>query len=354
MTSSTKASVCVLGAGFFGSLAALKLAEAGHQVHLLERADDILQGASKHNHNRIHFGYHYLRSVETARDSREGLQTFSEFFGDAICSNFTNYYAIAAEDSKSSPEDFEAFCDKVGIAYAAEYPSSRLLNPERLAACYRVPEPVFDYGCVHAQLTRRLALSNVVLRLNTEVARVRRVNGHFSVDAPGLSLECDVVVNCTYNGLNRIREMLDLPSRHYLFEDVAIPVLRYAHPMVGLTVMDGEFCSVMPRGMRPHEFLLYHVKHSVLARNLGETPPDGPRPVLDEAQIVREAATYMPFVRDCAPIDHYRWMRVVLENDDDARRSIVSNDAERYWSVLSGKVTTCVDVANLLVRRIAS
>jgi hypothetical protein len=47
-------------------------------------------------------------------------------------------------------------------------------------------------------------------------------------------------------------------------------------------------------------------------------------------------------------------MRVVMENDDDARRSTINNDVPNYWSVLSGKVTTCVKVANELSKQVGA
>ena len=86
--------VLIIGAGLFGCCADIELAEAGFAVTLIEKEQDIMNGASKHNHNRIHFGFHYPRSTETARQSLDGLVLFLMRFKDSIISGFPNYYFI--------------------------------------------------------------------------------------------------------------------------------------------------------------------------------------------------------------------------------------------------------------------
>ena len=53
--------IAIIGAGFFGSTIALKLSEQ-HTVHLYEKENNILNGASKVNQFRFHMGFHYPRS----------------------------------------------------------------------------------------------------------------------------------------------------------------------------------------------------------------------------------------------------------------------------------------------------
>ena len=72
--------ILVIGAGIFGCCIASELAKIGYDVVLIEQDSDIMQRASKLNHNRIHFGFHYPRSPRTARQSLEGLITFFQQF----------------------------------------------------------------------------------------------------------------------------------------------------------------------------------------------------------------------------------------------------------------------------------
>ena len=68
--------VLVIGAGLFGSSVAAILADKNVNIDLVEAEDDIMKLASRVNHNRIHLGYHYLRSIDTAEQSIEGLLSF--------------------------------------------------------------------------------------------------------------------------------------------------------------------------------------------------------------------------------------------------------------------------------------
>ena len=93
--------ILVIGGGLFGSSVASILAGKNVKIDLAEAEDDIMKMASRVNDNRIHLGYHYLRSIATAEQSIEGLLSFLFHFGDAVVYQFPNYYAIAKEGSKT-------------------------------------------------------------------------------------------------------------------------------------------------------------------------------------------------------------------------------------------------------------
>jgi hypothetical protein len=161
----------------------------------------------------------------------------------------------------------------------------------------------------------------------------------------------DVVINTTYSNINQINSYLGVGQKKLLFENVIIPVFKYPSRALGLTIMDGPFCSVMPRGKVKNEFLLYHVKESVTQSQLSANNPGyGSNPVLDreaEAIIYKQSALYMPFLNDAVRAGHNKTTRLVYENSDDARITELQTypDIKNYFSVLSGKVTTCIQVA---------
>ena len=53
--------IAIIGAGFFGTTAALKLSKS-HNVDLFEKKKDILNGASKINQFRFHLNNHFFKS----------------------------------------------------------------------------------------------------------------------------------------------------------------------------------------------------------------------------------------------------------------------------------------------------
>ena len=75
--------IAVIGGGIFGVTTAIKLAN-NHDVDLYEKNSDILQNASGINQYRLHRGYHYPRSKDTAFSSLQSEMLFKKEFSEAI------------------------------------------------------------------------------------------------------------------------------------------------------------------------------------------------------------------------------------------------------------------------------
>lgn len=340
----------VVGAGIFGCNCAIEFAKAGFRVDLIESDSDIMMQASKNNHNRIHLGYHYLRSKQTAQQSLEGLLSFLFYYGDSVIHSFPNYYAIAKEGSLTSVDEFIDFCDTIGIDYDEEFPSSEIINHEKIDNCFKVPEPVFDYTSLKRSIWKRIQESAINLKLNTTLLDLSfnpDTKIYTATTAEGIK-EYDAVINVTYSQLNKVNEMVGAEKRLMKFQDVVIPNFYYEHEPIGLTIMDGPFCSVMPAGKLENQFLLYHVKNSV----------QGSKVTLDYSElkiqegnlhdeIYRRSIEYYPFLKKAQHIGNYRTVRAVHENQEDARVTELQtyDDLPNYFSILSGKMSTCVQVA---------
>jgi hypothetical protein len=300
--------VLVIGAGLFGSSTAALLAGKDVQIDLIEAEGDILKMASRVNHNRIHLGYHYLRSIDTAAQSIEGLLSFLFHFGNAVVYQFPNYYAIAKEGSKTTSHQFLDFCERVGIGYDEEYPKDNLFDRSTLEACFRVPEPVYDHLTLKKIMKKKLANPNINVFLNTRCVGLKILpDERFEAKLTTGTKHYDVVINCTYSNINEINSYLGIPQKRLLYEDVIIPVFKYPSPSFGLTVMDGPFCSVMPRGMRENEFLLYHVKDSLLHTQLSKEKPTFPQmefsddDLTSKGNIYDKSSYFMPFLKNVQP-----------------------------------------------------
>jgi len=341
--------ILIVGAGIFGCNIGIELAKAKYQVDIVEKSDDIMKFASLTNHNRLHLGYHYLRSIKTAKQSIEGLVSFLFYYGQSVLHSFPNYYAIAKDGSYTSGEDFVKFCDEVGIDYDEEYPDPYLMNPDMLEVSFKVPEPVFDYGVLKSIVLKNLKDRDLNVSFNVECQGIRKTNdGKFIANLSGKEKEYDVVINCTYENINTINSMLNIPPSKLLYEDIVIPSFSFNREHFGLTIMDGPFCSVMPRGRSENNFLLYHVNASVLKSHLGiEKPNWDMESPIDIDNIYKNSAEYYPFLKDVTKNSYYRGIRTVHENKDDARLTelITYDNQPNYFAVLSGKITTCVHTA---------
>tara|TARA_Y100000593_G_scaffold82678_1_gene155461 strand:+ start:917 stop:1954 length:1038 start_codon:yes stop_codon:yes gene_type:complete len=320
----------IIGAGLFGCCIAIELKKAGHEVILLEQDSDIMQRASKLNHNRIHFGFHYPRSVKTARQSLDGLVSFLLNFKDAIVSDFPNYY-MNHIDSNVSSDEYISFCDEVGISYEFEYPDKHLLNKNNIDLSLKVNEPVFDYDILKSIVMNKLG--GVDLRLNTK----------FDGNTDG----CDYIINSSYSNVNKINGILGLPKLNLKFQDVIVPIFKMKHDTVGLTIMDGPFCSIMPKGNNSNEFLLYHPKYSVVSesKKVIDISKTDENILIDK--IYENSKQFYPFLSNVEKIGCWRTIRALPVNYNDARLSelFINNNNSNFITVLSGKVSTCWKVA---------
>ena len=72
--------IAIIGSGFFGATSAIFLSKK-HKVHLFEKKNSIMCGASKANQLRFHLGYHYPRSPKTVKEVKKYYKSFVSFFG---------------------------------------------------------------------------------------------------------------------------------------------------------------------------------------------------------------------------------------------------------------------------------
>ena len=122
---------------------------------------------------------------------------------------------------------------------------------------------------------------------------------------------------------------------------------EYNHPKIGLTVMDGPFCSIMPKGNTPNQFLLYHAKYSILTETEGMslTPLKDIEHNLE--MITKDSSNYFPFIKDVKFIDYWRTTRAIpiTKNDERLSKIITYPTNNKFITIFSGKISTCVKIA---------
>jgi len=330
--------VCVIGAGLFGMAISIKLLEK-HDVTIFEKNKDIMSEASMCNHNRVHFGYHYPRSIETSKQSLEGYNSFYENFKDSIYSNFPNYYMIE-EKSKMSSDDYIKFCQYMKLSIKDEFPNINI-NKDSIVSSFLTNEPIFDFNSIKKNILNKS--KNINIHFNTKITNKSQLE------------DFDVIINTTYSDLNNIKNIFNIPNNKLKFQDVIIPVFEFKHDKLGLTIMDGEFCSILPNGNKVNSFLLYNVKYSVLNQNEGfEYEYDRDYKLKNEIEeIYNMSKNYFNFLDESKHVDYLRTIRTIPINDDDGRMSVFDIniiDNKKIISVLSGKITTCWFIADQIFK----
>lgn len=328
--------VAVVGGGIFGCTIAVDLARAGAQVDLYEARSDILQGATARCQARLHRGYHYPRSDLTAAAARDASAVFEARYPEAVVKAPVHYYAIAP-GSLTSPDEYLAFCERLGLPYKV------VDNPPRLHGvdlCVEVDEAIISVSVLSRLLRRDLYRAGVAMHLGQQV------------DPEGLS-GYDLTVLATYG-----RPWLH-PLRYEICEVAILELGRYGGE--SYVVQDGPFTSLDPyKGL----YILYDVVHSVHAANVGYEP-EVPSEYLDLLR--RPTAADTPLSNFDKMVDsagrflsmldpggrgvsiYHRSMfsvRAVLPGVDstDARPTLIERSGD-VIHVLSGKICTAVTAA---------
>lgn len=330
-------SVAVVGGGVFGTSAAIQLAKSGLQITLFEREDDLFKCASGINQYRVHRGYHYPRSKETAASCDKDAELFKRSFRSSIEEDHQAYYAIASKDSFITSDEYKEFLEEQNLQYEITE------NLKGCALTVKVTECLYNPSKLKAVIFERLQSLDVNISLNTDFkwATFRNKFSH--------------CVLATYSESGRFSD------ESYQFEVCEKPLVRLSSQYKGksVVVMDGPFMCFDPfEGGDMH--VLGNVEHAIHSRNTGKTAviPKQLASYLNSGVIKDPKVTNFPkfletyerFFGDTLEIEHIGSMytvRTVLPNRDydDARPTIVKENDTTSIQIFSGKVVNCVSAA---------
>lgn len=361
----------VIGGGLFGAYSALILGRLGHNVLLVEQASELMSRASLVNQARLHTGLHYPRSIMTARESLGYYSKFRERFPTAVF-DFQQIYAVSKHNSKTSPQDFQDFVNRLGLEFEVINPD-RYFNHGTVELALKVDEPTFDAHILRSQILNEIQIEgSIKLCLDTAVIGGQVSDTGSSVLlSNGSTIETNGIVIANYAGINSIRGSFGLPNLPLSFELAEIILGSVSPEMVGIgfTVMDGPFWSMMPFGN----------SGSVSLTSVGITPLRKSRSLpIFNCQSLRTSCTPMSLsdcntchVKPSSGFAHQiQQMNLFLKNQDfftptkslltvkttlnttevdDARPTLVHKERDsNTWTVFSGKVSTLFDLEGVL------
>lgn len=245
-----KTDFLIVGGGIFGVYAALALSRKGQKVVVIEKEAALMKKASIVNQARLHSGYHYPRSVATARMSDDNKARFTEDHKDFINFSFKKYYAIDRFGSFTDASQFERFSKYIGIKCdrIAGHP---LFNYERLEALYETTEYSFDPILIAQYYRERvLADPNIEVVFSTTVLNAQQGTQSWHVETESGVFEAWQVINATYSMSNAVNDLFGISNIDLMHEISEIALLTSPQLQnIGLTVMDGPFGSMMPYGL---------------------------------------------------------------------------------------------------------
>ncbi len=251
MTDTRVKDIAIIGAGFFGIEVAIHLSKSypNSNIIVFESEPSILSRASQNNQARVHRGYHYPRSFQTAYSSNRNYLRFCNEFSDAIVS-VKSFYGIA-KNSLVDEKHFKTVYSRIGAPIrkvSKEY--SELFNFQRLQEVFEVTESVFNVSILRDIQMQQITHLGINLQLNCKVTGVKANRSKITLKVQGIKcdeIDVDQVFNCTYSMLNQFDEARDnnLTFVHELTE-VALIAPPESIIDLAITIMDGPFFSTLP------------------------------------------------------------------------------------------------------------
>ena len=354
----------IVGGGFYGTCLALFLHESGIDVRVFEKESAILQRASSINQARIHMGYHYPRNLLTAYRSFVNSPRFITDFRKAVVDNFTMLYAIAKTGSKVSAAQFHTIFKRMGAEIKqAEAHNRSFFAQDLIEDVFEVQEFAFNSKVLQLILEEKLHNRGIRTVLETEIVAIEPCEGggFWLRGAEGEEIyQADLVFNCAYSGINKLRQQSGLsllPFKHELTEMALVEVPDVMR-LIGVTVMDGPYFSVMPYPSRKlHSFT--HVRYTPHRRWVdGDTLIDGDQ-LLDEAKknsnfvyMLKDACRYMPILSEVIKRDSLCEIKTVLvQNEGDDGRPILFHEEPSMpgcYTIMGGKIDNIYDVLEVI------
>ncbi len=358
ITAVEKKNIAVLGAGFFGIMAAIKLAERGFIVTIFDKNKDIMLGASYINQNRIHLGYHYPRSEETAKSSFIYQKAFCNLFKDCVVTNFDHYYCVAKKNSLVNGQQYKDFCKKLDLPFIEEFPQNITCSKEEIETCLKVPEHIYDANKLRELLrTQILNEDTIILTLSTEVTAIKNGGKGFEItstkDGKIQKSKFDAIVNATYSNINKMALMAGFSVKDYQYELCEVPIVKVPWEIrTGCGIMDGPFFGILPFGFS-NNYMLYDVEISVIERFVGKLPTfkhsisyydETPRKEERIKTYLNKAKKYIKEMDKCKYLYSAYITRIVLPNrdKDDARPTEIVFHGQGFWSIFSGKLSAAI------------
>lgn len=243
-----KKKIAIIGAGWFGCHIAHEILNTQKfDIKIYDKEDDIFEGASSNNQNRLHLGFHYPRSKITRTQSKQGYKKFLKRYS-FLCKKIKyNIYGIA--DDKDTHLDFETFCQimKSEKLKFQKIDVKKKFNISNLSGSIKTNEMLIDFN--KSKNYFKTKLKNF-LCLNQYIKKIIKVKNKYMINNEIF----DLVINCTYyqNFVDKNNELFYEVTSSLIYEN--------KNYFPALTIMDGPYFTIYP--YQNNQYNVYSVTHS--------------------------------------------------------------------------------------------
>lgn len=199
----------IIGAGFYGLYSALLCGKKGQSVLVIEKEDEAFTRASYANQARIHMGYHYPRSISTAKRSAGYFNRFCEDFGFCIRKDFEQIYATSSCFSWTNASDFIRFCGNADIP-CSRMDLNEIFKKGTCDGAFRTIEYSYDAQILKGWILNEInKLPNIQIEYAHFPERIERNGDVWVIDAQELKIQTPFILNATYAAVNEVLKITE-------------------------------------------------------------------------------------------------------------------------------------------------
>jgi len=262
-----KKNILIIGAGIHGSFLALYLKKKFNSVNIdiIDKNNSICSGTSASTHNRANRGYHYPRSPKTSKECSKGWIYFKNNYGQFL-KIIDSFYAVE-KNSKTNPKKYEKFLKKNNLYYRIE--NSDYFNKKKISICFKAFEGCFNHEKIVRHFYKQFKKKKIKLINNFELKKVSFSKNKkniilFSSKKKTINKNYDIIFNSTYDNANEILKKFKIKKLiKQKIQYTSIPVVESKKKIPGLTVMDGDYVTLMPYLGNKNKYLLYDCINSI-------------------------------------------------------------------------------------------
>ena len=313
-------SIAVIGAGFYGSYIALKLADKGHKVILIDPEQDD-KNATLHCQARLHCGMFYVRSIKDLLSCARNFTKFLKIFKLYIYSEFNSYYLI----DKNSKVDFNSYkniCKETGLK--TKEVQLDYINSNSVQGILKTNEFSINTSELLFSLRDKCKNHSNITFIKDYVDSLKEIDKVLINLLNSDPITVDKVVLTAYG--NNFSLLKSLNYKIPEFNNYKIPVIKFKDnlPKDCHAVVDGDFWS----SISLKDYKLLTNKFNLGTENVWDKSLDLMKHYIPELEA------------ELISVDTVE--KFILTNSREARITKYNN----MWSVFSGKLTNIFDILN--------
>ena len=260
--------VLIIGAGIHGTFIAKYFKKYCVKITIIEKNSSILNETSRATHNRANRGYHYPRSIETFNECKEAYDYFKKNYYKYL-KKIPSFYCIENR-SKTNFHEYIKFFKKNDLEFKI-IKKNKFIKKENLEGIIKAEEGCYDHLGIAKMIERELMNKNIKVVKNFDLKEAKNIKGTLkliSKNNKSLSNNFDVIINATYDKSNEILKKFKIKNlSKYFYQLTEIAVVHSKKKIPGITIMDGDFITIMPYIKKKGLYLIYDVKNSILKKD---------------------------------------------------------------------------------------